>query len=155
MLHDPKFWLSVAFFIFIIFSFKYILPFIVKMIDDKVNFIANKIREANEIKLKAEKLLSEAIKEKEEAHLFVKKLISDSQNEISNMISSAKKEIEDEFNKNLSIAKNNIEDSEKMAVIRIKEDIISSIIQKVENFVANNNDSIDVTTQKSIEKIIS
>jgi F0F1-type ATP synthase membrane subunit b/b' len=125
------------------------------MIDDKVNFIANKIREANEIKLKAEKLLSEAIKEKEEAHLFVKKLISDSQNEISNMISSAKKEIEDEFNKNLSIAKNNIEDSEKMAVIRIKEDIISSIIQKVENFVANNNDSIDVTTQKSIEKIIS
>ena len=59
LLHSESFWVSIAFFIFVILSFKKGKEFILSALDKRIANIKNSINEAKKIKLDAENNLKE------------------------------------------------------------------------------------------------
>ena len=59
LLSDAKFWVAVAFVIFVISVFKPVKSILIKGLDEKIGLIRNSIDEATKVREDAEKLLKE------------------------------------------------------------------------------------------------
>ena len=110
VLHDETFWVAVAFFIFVILSFKKIKKILIESLDKRIKEIKIRINEAKKIKEEAEINLKEAKKN-------LKKIIDD------------KKRIIEDTNEEAKIIKDKLLNEEKIYNQRLEKKIIDRIEQ--------------------------
>jgi F-type H+-transporting ATPase subunit b len=132
MLHDPKFWLAIAFFIFIGAAIKYVLPIIIKMIDGKRAFISEQIAKANEMRLKAENLLAEAEKYHKDSIVYSEELIEVAKKEVETILENSRKAIEDELNTKMELSSLKIKQEEEKVIRNLKLAIVEAAIKSIE-----------------------
>jgi len=157
MLHDPKFWLAVSFLIFLFLMIRYVVPFIIKMIDAKSQKIAEDLKQAAKMRLEAEKLLR---KSKEYYDYHIKKsdqLIKDAALESEKLIENYKIAVEDEISKKIDVANERIKTEEGRVIRDIKSKIIESAIMAIENNLEQvaDDEALDDVAKNSISQISS
>jgi F-type H+-transporting ATPase subunit b len=155
MLHDPKFWLAVAFFIFVGAAIKYIIPVVIKMIDQKRNQISENLNQANELRLSALKLLEEAEKYYQDSITLSSELIERARKESEIILESSKKVVEAELNTKMNLATQKIKQEEEKAIRQMKSAIVSAAIKTIEDslFNSDNKKISQGTTNKAISNI--
>ena len=140
MFHDPKFWLAVSFLIFVAAMFKFAMPAIMEMIDNKVKKINSDIIEASEARKNAENLLAEAEKYYQESIALAKKIVNDAEVEALNLINHYQKLAEEEVQRKMDLTVKRIQQEEDKAIREIKDWILSSAISAMKNNITKIND---------------
>ena len=156
LLHSDSFWVSVAFFIFVILSFKKGKELILNGIDKRIANITNNINDAKKIRLDAENNLKEVEKNLKELEISKDKTLEEAKKEseiLKNEILSEEKNNKEKLKKQLT---ERIEQSKNQVIKDIKklstEISVKSIkeILKKQKRETNENDMII----KSISKIV-
>jgi len=132
MFHDPKFWLTIAFFIFVGALIKYVLPILTKMVDGKKAFISEQIIKANEARLKAENLLVEAEQYHKDAIIYSENLIDVAKRESETLLENSRKAIENELNTKMELSALKIKEEEEKAIRKMKAAIVEAAIKTIE-----------------------
>ncbi len=163
---DPKYWVSQAFWLILIFTILYIsiakfyLPKIKNNLDDRENKIkddvddANKFKELSESKFKEyEKILADAKKE-------VIKIQMDSKNILDKDIQSKKEALEKEIENKISKAQKEIDELKRNSlndILNISENITSSIIENISGDKLNESSvkaAVEDISKKNIGKYL-
>ena len=110
LLHSETFWVAIAFFIFVILSFKKAKKILIESLDKRIEEIKKRINEAKELKIDAENNLNEAKKN-------LKKMIDD------------KKRMINEANKEAKNLESRLLNEEKIYSERLKKKIAERIVQ--------------------------
>ena len=135
LLHSESFWVSIAFFIFVILSFKKGKEFILSALDKRIANIKNSINEAKKIKLDAENNLKEV-------EINFKKLKID------------KKEILVEAKKKAQIIKEEILVQERINNERLNKQISERIEQSKNEIIKNIRNLSTEISIKSIKELL-
>jgi len=132
MFLDPRFWLAISFCIFLALVFKYIIPKIINVLDNKSKHITNEIEQARQMKEKAEQLLLEAQKYHQESMLYCQKLILDTKNATEKLLADSRNDLELELIRRTNLAKDRIKQEEEKTIRDIKSSIILAAIKIIE-----------------------
>ena len=135
LLHSESFWVSIAFFIFVILSFKKGKEFIISALDKRIANIKNSINESKKIKLDAENNLKEV-------EINFKKLKID------------KKEILVEAKKKAQIIKEEILVQERINNERLNKQISERIEQSKNEIIKNIKNLSTEISIKSIKELL-
>lgn len=156
---DPKLWLAVAFFTFLIIFIKYFGSILIKALDNKSKDIAEEILAAKEMKKNAEILLEKAEKYYQESVKYSDDLIKQAEKESQNLITDSQKAVEDEINKKTALALERIKTEEALILREVKSHIITTATKTLVNNVSKNmqkkhHDHLLNQSAKDFEKII-
>lgn len=151
---DEKFWLALAFFLFVGSIYVFLRKKIVSLLDDKTKEVENKI-------LSAKNSLEEAVKNlvliKKELNIETEKsikLIEDSLFEANKILNDIEVKIQKEYEVKIMAAKERIRVSKENLIRNIKEIIVSDAIDKFENNLINLSvNEKDLIADKSIKEI--
>ena len=110
LLHSEAFWVAIAFFIFVVLSFKKTKKILIESLDKRIEEIKKRINEAKELKTEAENNLNEAKRN-------LKKMVDD------------KKRIINEANEEAKNLENKLLNEEKIYSERFKKKILDRIEQ--------------------------
>ncbi len=151
---DEKFWLAIAFLAFAILFIKYVLPHLLKNIDNKSREIAKELLDAKEAKEKALALLEASKKHLDDAMKASEKLISEAEIESRKLFEEAKAAAEAEIAKKMQAVQDRIKFEEERVVREMKVKIISSAISAVQADMQNTKkDRLDNLIKKSANDI--
>jgi len=130
---DEKFWLAIAFVLFIIFIYKFLGYKISSMLNEKSQQIARDLLMASQAKEKAEKLLKEAQEYHQQSIEYAKKLQLNTSNELNIIHQNAKINLEQELAKITTASQKRLQEEEQIAVRKVQETIINEAIKIVAN----------------------
>ncbi len=130
---DEKFWLAIAFVLFIIFIYKFLGCKISSMLNEKSQQIARDLLMASQAKEKAEKLLKEAQEYNQQSIEYAKKLQLNTSNELNIIHQNAKINLEQELAKITTASQKRLQEEEQIAVRKVQETIINEAIKIVAN----------------------
>jgi len=130
---DEKFWLAIAFVLFIIFIYKFLGYKISSMLNEKSQQIARDLLMASQAKEKAEKLLNEAQEYNQQSIEYAKKLQLNTSNELNIIHQNAKINLEQELAKITTASQKRLQEEEQIAVRKVQETIINEAIKIVAN----------------------
>jgi F-type H+-transporting ATPase subunit b len=151
---NEKFWLAIAFFVFLAALVKYAFPSIGKSLGDKSKQIADEIAEAKRIREVAENLLKKAEKHYLESTDYAAKLIKDAESESEKFAAESKKTLEIEIAKKTAAALERIKMEEVNAIAEIKSKIVSTALQNVTAELSNiTPEQQAALVQQSIKKL--
>jgi len=137
---DPKYWISQAFWLILIFTLLYLvlskifIPKIKDSIDERENKIKDDLDEAQELKNLAEQKLKEYELSIEEAKKEMQKIIFESKNKLNSEIQSKKKVFDKEIEIEIKNAEKEIEILKKNSlknISAISEEIASKVIEQI------------------------
>tara|TARA_B100000780_G_C21062901_1_gene427294 strand:- start:626 stop:1201 length:576 start_codon:yes stop_codon:yes gene_type:complete len=137
---DPKYWMSQAFWLILIFTLLYLvlskifIPKIKDSIDERENKIKDDLDEAQELKNLAEQKLKEYELSIEEAKKEMQKIIFESKNKLNSEIQSKKKVFDKEIEIEIKNAEKEIEILKKNSlknISAISEEIASKVIEQI------------------------
>jgi F0F1-type ATP synthase membrane subunit b/b' len=148
---SPAFWLSVSFIIFLSCFIKLVLPILLSKINSKISEIHKTIKFAEDSLIKSEKLLSEATKIRQKAVEDAKIVMQDATKESKILINKSKFLIEEEMNKKLEFVKNNLQKEQEKLISDLKNKIITSAVEVIENTASNSN---NIKSNSSDEEVI-
>jgi len=152
---DEKFWLAVAFTIFIIAIYKILGSKINNILNEKSQQIANDILLASQLKEKAEKLLQQAQEYHDQSLYYVKQLNENTSNELNTLKNNAKASLNAELDKMLAISKQRLANEEQIAIRTIKENIIKEAIKIISNanFDSQQHQQLIIKSLQNLENI--
>ena len=148
-MYNEKFWLALAFLLFLFAFLRYALPHIISALDKQSKKIADEINQVKELKEKAQKLFIEAQEVNKEAHLRVSAVKNDIENEVKKILVETKKGLDEELSRKMAIARDKLALEEKNAIREIRQKIIQAAIDNV----ATDSQSSEVRSQ-FLEKIL-
>jgi F-type H+-transporting ATPase subunit b len=155
---NEKFWLAIAFTVFAALIIKFTKSKLNKSLDDKSKMIAEEILAAKEMKERAAKLLVSTEKYNQESLNYSQKLIRDAELEAQRFLAEAQKSVEEEVAKKTAAALVRIEQEQMEAVRKIKNQIIASALQTVENSTTSldekQSSAILLRATQDLEKVI-
>jgi F-type H+-transporting ATPase subunit b len=159
MLHDPKFWLAIAFVTFIALIVKFAKTFILKSLEAKSKAIAEEILSAKEMKDRAAALLKKAEKYAKDSENFATKLLKDAEDEAKKFAADAAKMMENEIAKKTAASIERIRMEEVIAIREIKSRIVNLAIADLSQNISKelNAESHDQLVTKALgdfEKVI-
>jgi len=127
---DEKFWLALAFLSFVALSFKFILPKIAKILDNKSKKIAEDILEAKKLREQAQKLLEEAQTFHKLSVEKSQQIINDAMIEAKNIENLAKKNLDEQIDKIKNTALERIKNEQEFAIRQVKTTIIEEVVNQ-------------------------
>jgi F-type H+-transporting ATPase subunit b len=128
---DPKFWLAISFTIFILILLKYVAPIILNNLNNKRFKIIENLKNSEEARLKAEKLLLKAQQYYDDSIKYCDQLIKDTELETNNIIEHHNELVKKEIDKKIAAAEDRIKSGEDKIIRDIKSKIISSAITSI------------------------
>ena len=163
---DPKFWSAQIFWLVLIFSSLYLiiwkifLPKITYSIENRKSKIVNDLDEAQKLKEKAEKKLSEYNQIIENSKKEAKKIIEDGKKKLDKDIEDKKNKFNDEIEKELAKAEIEIRDLKKnsiSSIINISTETSSEIMKQIMNVEVNKSNVsaiVNDVAKKEIKKYL-
>ena len=151
LLHSEAFWVAVAFFIFVLLSFKKAKKVLIESLDKRIEEIKKRINEAKELKKEAENNLNEAKKNLKKMIEDKKRIINEANEEAKNLeikLLNEEKIYSERFKKRIS---DRIEQSQKLAINDIKEIALNISIKSIKDLLSNKK---EIKDEKLISKSI-
>lgn len=133
---NEKFWLAIAFVVFVILFIKLAGSKIAKILDQKSKQIAEEISAAKELREKAAKLLASAETYHKESLSYSDKLKQDAESEAKKFLIAAENSIKEELDKKTVAAYERLSREETQTLRKIKSEIISSALKIIEEDIA-------------------
>ena len=149
---DEKFWLAIAFVVFIIFIYKFLGNKINSILNEKSQQIASDLLLASQTKEKAEKLLQEAQDYNQQSLKYAEKLKLDTSSELNIMYQNATLSLQQELAKITEASQKRLQEEEQIAIRKVQETIISQAIEIVANAKISN-DEQEILIVKALENL--
>ena len=143
LLHSEAFWVAVAFFIFVVFSYKKAKKVLIESLDKRIEGIKKRINEAKELKKDAESNLNEAKKNLKKMIDDKKRIINEANEEAKNLenrLLNEEKKYSERFKKRID---DRIEQSKKQAIGDIKEIALDISIKSIKDLLNNQKETKD------------
>ena len=137
LLHSEAFWVAIAFFIFVILSFKKAKKVLIESLDKRIEQIKIRVNEAKELKKEAENNLNEAKKNFKKMIEDKKRIINEANEEAKNLekkLLNEEKIYSERFKKRID---DRIEQSKKQAIDDIKEIALDISIKSIKDLLNN------------------
>ncbi|MFT9435629.1 F0F1 ATP synthase subunit B [Acetobacter syzygii] len=129
MLHEPRFWTAVAFFLFFILFGRKIWAPLATALDGRAERIRADLDEAARLRREAEQMLEDATRERETALAEARALVEHSLAEASRIAEDAKREAEAVAARREQMARDRIAASERSAVREVRQVAIDVAVQ--------------------------
>lgn len=149
---DEKFWLAIAFVVFIVFIYKFLGNKINSILNEKSQQIASDLLLASQAKEKAEKLLQEVQDYNQQSLKYAEKLKLDTSSELNIMYQNATLSLQQELAKITEASQKRLQEEEQIAVRKVQETIISQAIEIVANAKISN-DEQQILIVKALENL--
>lgn len=149
---DEKFWLAIAFIVFIVFIYKFLGNKINSILNEKSQQIASDLLLASQAKEKAEKLLQEAQDYNQQSLKYAEKLKLDTSSELNIMYQNATLSLQQELAKITEASQKRLQEEEQIAIRKVQETIISQAIEIVANAKISN-DEQQILIVKALENL--
>ena len=143
LLHSETFWVAIAFFIFVVLSFKKAKKVLVESLDKRIEEIKKTVNEAKELKKEAENNLNEAKKNLKKMIDDKKRIINEANEEAKNLenrLLNEEKIYSERFKKRID---DRIEQSKKQAIDDIKEITLDISIKSIKDLLKNEKEAKD------------
>ena len=137
LLHSETFWVAIAFFIFVVLSYKKTKKVLIESLDKRIEGIKKIVNEAKELKKEAENNLNEAKKNLKKMIDDKKKIINEANEEAKNLenrLLNEEKIYSERFKKRID---DRIEQSKKQAIDDIKEIALNISIKSIKDLLNN------------------
>ena len=137
LLHSETFWVAIAFFIFIVLSYKKAKKVLIESLDKRIEGIKKIVNEAKELKKEAENNLNEAKKNLKKMTDDKKRIINEANEEAKNLenrLLNEEKIYSERFKKRID---DRIEQSKKQAIDDIKEIALNISIKSIKDLLNN------------------
>ena len=138
MYSDPQFWVAVSFFLFILAIFNPVRKVLVASLDSQINDIKLKIDEAQNLKIEAQKTLSELKTREAEVNTEIQNLKVEAENKIKELKELSTKKLSEQIEKRKQLAENKIEQLVRDANLSIKSYISNAAIEVTTNILQKN-----------------
>ncbi|MAV63710.1 MAG: hypothetical protein CMG00_00790 [Candidatus Marinimicrobia bacterium] len=138
MFADPQFWVAVSFFLFIGAIFNPVRKILTSSLDNQINEIKNKIKEAEKIKNEAQNTLSELKKREEEVEKEIRELKFNSEKKILELKDLSSKKLSEQINKRKLQAEDKIDQLVREMNFSIKNFITSAAIDATIDLINKN-----------------
>ena len=135
LLHSEAFWVAVAFFIFVLLSFKKAKKVLIESLDKRIEEIKKRVNEAKELKKEAENNLNEANKNLKNMINDKKRIIKEANEEAKNLenrLFNEEKKYSERFKKRID---DRINQSKKQAIDDIKEIALDISIKSIKDLL--------------------
>lgn len=149
---DEKFWLAIAFVVFIVFIYKFLGNKINSILNEKSQQIASDLLLASQAKEKAEKLLQEVQDYNQQSLKYAEKLKLDTSSELNIMYQNATLSLQQELTKITEASQKRLQEEEQIAIRKVQETIISQAIEIVANAKISN-DEQQILIVKALENL--
>ena len=149
---DEKFWLAIAFIVFIVFIYKFLGNKINSILNEKSQQIASDLLLASQAKEKAEKLLQEVQDYNQQSLKYAEKLKLDTSSELNIMYQNATLSLQQELAKITEASQKRLQEEEQIAIRKVQETIISQAIEIVANAKISN-DEQEILIVKALENL--
>ncbi|MFS3136237.1 F0F1 ATP synthase subunit B [Gluconacetobacter sacchari] len=136
MLHEPRFWSAVAFFLFFILFGRKIWAPLVTALDARAERIRADLDEAARLRREAEQMLEDATREREAALAEARALVEHSLAEAGRIAEEAKREAEAIAARREQMARDRIAASERSAVREVRQIAIDVAVQATRDALA-------------------
>tara|TARA_B100002051_G_C16483454_1_gene509236 strand:- start:6 stop:491 length:486 start_codon:yes stop_codon:yes gene_type:complete len=138
MFSDPQFWVAVSFILFVLAIFNPVRKILISSLDSQINEIKSKISEAENLKIEAQKTLSELKTREAEVEKEIEKLKIQSEKKIEELKNLSEKKLSEQIQKKKILANNKIELIVREANLSIKNYISNVSIQATTNILQKN-----------------
>lgn len=158
-LQDPKTWVALSFILFMIGFYRYAVPAILRMLDNRAKRIQDELEQASRLRKEAEEVLA-AYKAKEKAMLKeAETMLHNARLEAEALKLRAEAEMKEATDRRIAQANDNIARAEQAALQTIRENIIDIALAAarktmIEKLESSDHDPAIAQALKDIERIM-
>ncbi len=155
LLADATFWVTIAFFVFLIIAYKYAKTPILTALDLRTERIRSELKEAEELKKQAKELLSEYQKKHRDVMSQADSILEDARKKAEHLKEKKEAELVSYINKRKDQARLKIERAENQAITEIQDKIVDLASAAAEDLLISHNEGKagNETINQSIERI--
>jgi len=136
---DPASWVLVAFIIFVILALVAKAPsMIAKILDSEIERIKNELNDARKLKEDANSLLADYERKVQNAQKEIEKILDQAKTTAKNHDESSRKKVEEYIKRAEQQSIEKITQTEKMALSKVNQEIVSNSIEVAEKIVSEN-----------------
>lgn len=134
--HDPKFWVMIAFILFMALLVFYKVPRLVgKMLDDRADAIRKELDEARRLREAAQQLLADYQRKAREADEEAKTIISQAKREAEAMAAETRKSLADSLERRTKLAEDKIARAESQAQAEVRGAAVEAALAAAEKIL--------------------
>ncbi len=138
MFSDPQFWVAISFILFIAAIFNPVRKILTSSLDVQIKDIKNKIDEAENLKIEAQKALDELKVRQSKVEKEIQNLNLESEERIAELKDMSTSKLTDQIEKKKILAENKIEQLVRETNISLKDYISGIAIETARNFLSHN-----------------
>jgi F-type H+-transporting ATPase subunit b len=140
MYFDEKFWIALAFFIFVTLLYKKLSQKFLLSLDNKSKEIEEQLNEAAKLKKEAQKIKIAYLAREKEAKKQAKEIILNAERSAEKVMAEAQRKIAQNTAHKLAQIEDNIANIEKQALAEIKIDAVQSALEQFNKELKDNID---------------
>ncbi|MDG1286663.1 MAG: hypothetical protein P8P30_03755 [Rickettsiales bacterium] len=155
-LHDPAFWVAIAFVIFVALAWKPLGKFLATSLDARAENIAKELREAVALREEAQSLLAEFQRKQRDNLEEAKRIIDQTKADAQAMADRAEQGLRDTLEKRKILAMEKIAQAEVAAVRMVQQNVVDVAISASRSMIedaAKGSDLIDSALEDISQKL--
>ncbi len=155
-LHDPSFWVAIAFLIFVVLAWKPLGKFLATSLDARAENIAKELREAVALREEAQSLLAEYQRKQRDNLDEAKRIIEQTKADAQAMAENAEQELRDTLEKRKELAMEKIAQAEVTAIRMVQQNVVDIAISASRSMIedsAKGDDLIDIALDDIDQKL--
>lgn len=137
LLHNPVFWVTVAFFIVIGAIVKLVVPSITKQLDKRAANITEELERATALREEGQVILAQYQKKQRESMKEAEEIVQKANLEARRITREAELEVESQLKKRMKMATDKIEQAERQALQEVQQRIIDITVTATRQIVQN------------------
>ncbi len=146
MLHDPAFWVAIAFVVFIGVMIKFAYGTIISNLDERARIIKKELDEALKLREDAQALLAGYQRKQRDALSDADDIISQARAEAERMAEEAERALQDEIQRRTNMAVGKIAQAEAKVVQEILDTTTDIAIKAASQIISSNIDDTKATS---------
>ncbi len=120
LLHDPAFWVSLAFIVLFVFAGKPVARMLATALDDRADTIKAQLDEAEKLREEAQELLASYKRKQQEAEEEAAKILQRAKEEAARLEAKSKNDLENALKRREAAAEARIEQAEATAIAEVQ-----------------------------------
>ena len=155
MFQDPKFWVSVAFFITLAAIYRPVSRAIFKALDDRADRIGQQLDEAQRLREEAQKTLAEYKRMQRDAVKESEQILANARNEAEHLRAQAERKLEEQLARREKLAMEKIAQAEASALKEVRDQAVDLAIAATAQLLKDKVDAAkaDELIDRSIDEL--
>lgn len=132
---DEKFWIAVSFLLFTILLYKKLSNIVATTLDKKSSEIEEQLKRASLLKLEAQEIRDNYLKQKKENMLHAQKILDNAEKQAKHLISEGNTELKTLIEQKFTKAETLIKEQEVIAINNIRVKAIEHSVERFKEFI--------------------